>query len=449
MIRTLTISLRPTPSQAQALRETMEAYNAACNYVSGIAWEERQFNNYRLRARVYGEVRRRFALPAQLAQQAIAKVVNAYKTSKKTRAEFRLLGAVTYDARVMRVFGISTVAMTLVSSRQKIPLSTGPYHVERLKGAVLGEADLSFEPERNRFRLHLSVRLPDTPLSGITGFLGVDLGIVNLATDSDGNTYSGSHVNALRRRHRRLRAKLSRKFTGSARRLYRRRRRKERRFARHVNHCISKRIVAAAKGTGRGIALEDLTGIRDRITVRRAQKATFHSWSFHRLAQFIHYKAESAGIPVAFVDPRNTSRTCPACGYCDKANRPEQAEFSCQSCGCSGVADYFAAVIIGRRADVSQPDADAVGSLRRASGDQSRPQVGGHRKERALGHLIYRTAKAIWDKSISGKREPPENVWGGDLQGPDDMVKTKLSESQPPAVQTAAPGEPRLGPGYR
>jgi predicted transposase len=34
MIRTLTVSLRPTPEQAKALLTTMEAFNAACNYAS-------------------------------------------------------------------------------------------------------------------------------------------------------------------------------------------------------------------------------------------------------------------------------------------------------------------------------------------------------------------------------------------------------------------------------
>jgi IS605 OrfB family transposase len=362
MVRTLTISLRPTEPQAKALQATMEAFNAACNYVSRVAWEERQFNNYRLRSRTYGEVRTRFGLPAQLAQQAIKKVADAYKVNRKTLAEFRPFGAVTYDRRVMRVIGVSVVSMTLLSGREQIVLSTGGYHAERLRGAILGEADLSFEPERNRFRLHLSLSLPDPPPGDTCGFLGVDLGIVNLATDSDATVYAGGQVNNLRRRHRRLRAKLSRKFTGSARRLYRKRRRKEHRFARHVNHVISKKIVAAAKGTGRGIALEDLSGIRDRITVRRAQRVTLSSWSFGQLRSFIAYKAAAAGIRVVFVDPRHTSRTCPACGHCEKGNRPSQECFSCKSCHCSGMADYFAAVIIGRRAAVSQPHADAVGS---------------------------------------------------------------------------------------
>src|SRR5439155_10399978 len=104
---------------------------------------------------------------------------------------------------------------------------------------------------------------------------------------------------------------------------------------------------------------EDLSGIRDRVTVRRAQRATLSSWSFYQLSQFIRYKAEAAGVSVALVDPRNTSRTCPACGHVDRANRPTQSRFSCVSCKCSGLADHFAAVIIGRRAAVSQPHANA------------------------------------------------------------------------------------------
>jgi transposase len=53
------------------------------------------------------------------------------------------------------------------------------------------------------------------------------------------------------------------------------------------------------------------------------------------------------------VDPRNTSRTCPACGYIDKANRVSQSVFSCVVCGFSGLADFIAALnirVLGRAA---------------------------------------------------------------------------------------------------
>ncbi|WP_205743392.1 RNA-guided endonuclease TnpB family protein [Geobacter sp. FeAm09] len=131
---------------------------------------------------------------------------------------------------------------------------------------------------------------------------------------------------------------------------------KESRFARDVNHCISKSIVARAQGTGKGIALEDLTHIRSRITARRSQRATLHSWSFGQLRAFIMYKAEVLGIPVSLVDPRNTSRECPTCGHTAKENRKSQSKFLCTSCGHAGVADVIAAGNIARRAEVSRPN---------------------------------------------------------------------------------------------
>ena len=130
---------------------------------------------------------------------------------------------------------------------------------------------------------------------------------------------------------------------------------RERRCAGDVNHCVSKRLVAKAKGTGRGIALEALSGIRDRLTVRRSQRATLHSWSFHQLRAFVEYKARLAGVVVVAVDPRNTSRTCPACGCVDKRNRPSQSKFLCVACGFSGLADHIAAGNIARRGAISHP----------------------------------------------------------------------------------------------
>ena len=52
---------------------------------------------------------------------------------------------------------------------------------------------------------------------------------------------------------------------------------KECRFAADVNHCISKRVVAEAKSTQRGLAVEELTGIHERVTVRKKQRAVLQS----------------------------------------------------------------------------------------------------------------------------------------------------------------------------
>ena len=65
-----------------------------------------------------------------------------------------------------------------------------------------------------------------------------------------------------------------------------------------------------AERTGRGIALEDLTGIRARVRLRKPQRVTLHSWAFAQLGQYTAYKAALAGVPVVYVDPAYTSQTC-------------------------------------------------------------------------------------------------------------------------------------------
>jgi len=112
-------------------------------------------------------------------------------------------------------------------------------------------------------------------------------------------------------------------------------------------------------------------GIRDRIKARRRQRARLHNWAFGQLRQFIAYKAAKAGVPVVFVDPANTSRTCPVCGHVDKRNRRSQAEFCCRRCGHAGPADVIAARNIRAWA---RGDAPMVASARAATSPLPTPR---------------------------------------------------------------------------
>ena len=125
-------------------------------------------------------------------------------------------------------------------------------------------------------------------------------------------------------------------------------------FRRHVNHVISKKLVSLCKDTGFGLALENLQGIRDRARFRKGQRAKMGGWAFFQLRSFLTYKSVLAGVALAFVDPRNTSRTCAECGHCEKGNRASQAVFKCRSCGHEAHADHNAARNIAARAAVNR-----------------------------------------------------------------------------------------------
>jgi len=351
---TAKIKLQPTPEQTNALRRTLEVANTACDYISERAWQEKTFRQFDLHKLVYYDVRQRFSLSAQMTVRCIAKVADAYKLDRKTKRTFRRQGAIAYDRRILRWKPDKReVSIWTVAGRQTIPFASGE-HQDNLLQNQKGESDLALIDGTFYLLATCQAETPQ-PIQAQQA-LGVDLGIVNIATDSDGQIYSGGQVNGLRKRHAKLRARLQSKGTKSAKRLLKKRSRKERRFAQDVNHVIAKRIVEKAEDTGRAIGLEDLSGIRDRITVRKRQRRQHHSWAFYDLRQKIEYKAALAGVPVILVDPRNTSRTCPICSCVDKRNRPNQHTFSCVQCGFSGHADTIAAVNIGRRAVVNQPD---------------------------------------------------------------------------------------------
>jgi putative transposase len=350
---TAQVKLLPTPEQADALRHTLEQANAACRFVSETAWETKTFRQYDLHHKCYQAVREQFVLSAQVAVRVIAKVADAYKLDRKIKRTFKTTGSIAYDDRILSWrLQDQTVSIWTVNGRLRIPCVCGAQQLELLQTRQ-GQSDLGLY--KGLFFLSATCEVGEPKPVDVESALGVDLGVTNIAVDSDGQVHSASHINNLRHRHRRLRARLQAKGTRSAKRKLKRLSGKERRFAKDTNHCISKKLVAKAKDTNRAIALEDLQGIRARVTVRRSQRATLHSWAFFQLRFFVTYKAKRAGVPVFLVDPRNTSRTCPACGHIDKANRPSQSKFSCVVCGCAGLADHIAAVNIGRRAAVNPP----------------------------------------------------------------------------------------------
>lgn len=352
---TIQLKLLPTPIQADALRRTLESANAACNYISQVAWDTKTFGKFPLQKLCYEAVREQFGLAAQVTIRALAKVGDAYKLDKQTRRTFRPHAAIAYDDRILS-FAIpdSSVSIWTVDGRQAIPFVCGERRRELL-ATRKGETDLAYVGGNWYLFATCEIDAPD-PLD-VGDVIGIDLGVTNIATDSDGMIHSGSTVKSVRYRHRRLRNRLQKKGTRSAKRRLRRLAGQEARFAKDVNHTLSKRIVREAQRTKRGIALENLKHIRTRVRARKSQRTVPHSWSFFQPQAFIAYKALQCGIPVVLVDPRNTSRTCPACGHISKANRPSQAVFRCTSCGCAGHADVIAAEnirVLGRAA-VMQP----------------------------------------------------------------------------------------------
>lgn len=352
-----TAKLLPTDAQAAALLKTLERANTACNWIAERAFAEKTADKLRLQGDFYRTIREQFGLSAQMAVRVIGKVCDTYKRDRKILPVFDLHGAVPYDQRILSFKALDRVSILTLTGRELIPYVTGDYHRARLQG-VRGQSDLVLKD--GYWYLYVTVEVPEEAPVEPKSFLGVDLGIRNLATDSDGVLHSGDNVEAVRVRLHTLRTTLQSVGTKSAKRHLKRLGSHEARFRKDVNHTISKALVAKAKGTNRGIALEDLKGIRDRVTVGKSQRARHSGWAFFQLRDFLTYKALLAGVVVVAVDPRNTSRECPSCGFTAKENRRSQAEFCCKSCGFADHADFVGATNIARRAAVNRPIVSTV-----------------------------------------------------------------------------------------
>jgi putative transposase len=121
---------------------------------------------------------------------------------------------------------------------------------------------------------------------------------------------------------------------------------RESRIVRDINHKVSRKIVDVAKETGKGIKLEDLTGIRNGKKQAKSFRYAKHSWSFYQLQQMIEYKAKLLGVEVAYVDPAYTSKSCSRCGQIGNRNGKV---FKCPACGHVDHADSNAGFNIAKR----------------------------------------------------------------------------------------------------
>ena len=333
---TLQIKLLPDDEQAKSLLTTLKEANSACNQISNVVWEKKVFNQFKVHHLVYHPLKNATRLSAQMLIRCISKVVDAYKLDKKRKRIFKPLGAITYDPRILS-YNIEKqiVSIWSINGRLKIPfICHNPKYLPYIKG----EADLVYK--KGKFYLFQTVEIPEEDVKNVEEFIGVDFGINKIATLSDGTNFSSDELNQVRDKYFKTRKSVQSKGTTGSKKLLKRLKGREQRHAALINHTISKAIVEKAKTESKGIAIEDLTYIRERTKVRKAQRRRHHSWAFAQLRSFLEYKAKLAGISFVVTDPRYTSKICNICKVIGNRNGKH---FFCPNCGNVSDADINAA----------------------------------------------------------------------------------------------------------
>jgi transposase, IS605 OrfB family, central region len=189
-------------------------------------------------------------------------------------------------------------------------------------------------------------------------WLGVDRNatghIAVVANPRTGKVWKlGKKAEHIHRKYREIRRKLQK---AGKRGLLKRIKNREGNITTDLNHKVSRKIIEIAKENDAGIKLEELDGIRNNKKHAKSFNYGLNTWSFYQLQKFIEYKAKLEGIPVTYVEPRNTSKECSRCG---SIGIREGKSFRCPSCGHVDHADANASFNIALR----PPSVGGIGQL--------------------------------------------------------------------------------------
>jgi putative transposase len=222
-------------SHDAALATTQRAFNEAATWVARVCWGEGITNTNTAHHRVYGETREHFGLGAQLAVCARAKAVEAIKAVKAKKRDtcptFGPRGSIRYDARTYRLMSLDRVSLNTLEGRVVCRLLLGARQHAMLVDPAweVGGADLVWRDGVYYLHVTQGREAPDERAPE-GGTLGVGLGIVNLATDSEGEHFTGKVIPIVRGRYHLRRQRLQKVNTKNAKRRLRQIRRRESRF---------------------------------------------------------------------------------------------------------------------------------------------------------------------------------------------------------------------------
>src|SRR6266567_3758066 len=359
MDRTMMVQLHPTPEQT-----------ACFNAVARLGFTAKIRNGVDLHKETYYELRHQYPdLPAQLVCAARVKATEAVKSAltwqKKHAANYAKKVAkakekgkeppkfkpvkmpqsmccpIRYDARSYWVkWNRLTCSLATVAGRVELPF-TVPTYAQHYIGYRTASADLCYR--KGKFTLHITVSIPAPDIAPTGDVIGVDLGLARPAVTSNRQFLGEKRWQEQERRIFRLKRKLQKKGSKSAKRHLKKLSGQLFRQRKDHDHVLSKRIVQHLT-PGSTLVLENLTDIRERVANKKGEgQRRMHSWSFAQFFGFVTYKAEARGIEVTRIDPRHTSQTCSRCGYQARSNRRSQSLFLCRSCGYQLNADFNAA----------------------------------------------------------------------------------------------------------
>jgi putative transposase len=363
MRRTIPVKIQAPEGFLEYMGISNEIFNKYVDW----CFSNKSYNKYRCHKGTYSQFRTAYPeIPSGIIQSIRDAALGSVKALKfKYRPYKKPYSAVAYSIRTISLIKDKlTIAWTDKRFKQQIKIPE--FFKERYGKWKFQGATIGYDKLNKCFIANLIFRekSPTKIISNNT--LGIDRGIYNIATLSDGSKYPSQKIRENKRKVLYNKRKLQAKGTPSAKRKLKKLSRYERRFSLNVNHNISKMIVETTYDI---FVLEDLSGIRKQKSKGRKLNKLLSNWSFWQLDLLLTYKAEALGKQVVYVAAPYTSQTCSSCGEVNKKNR-RGSHFCCDKCGLQEHADVNASRNIrnnyifaaaktqkAKQAAVSQPNA--------------------------------------------------------------------------------------------
>ncbi len=352
-VLTLVVLIEPTAEQYKLLNDTAVAFASACNWINDNV-NSNLTNRNSIQAVCYKDVKSQFGLTANHVVRACARVGGNRLAAKQKKRKVKGLKPTSFDcdARTFRIIEEGyLVSISTTGKRVKIPMRVSNYHIGKLKGHNPTSAQICKHTDGN-FYIHIQLKSEALKPRKTENVIGVDFGRRDIAVTSSGQSWSGKDINNTRDKYARVRGSLQKKASQGTRSTRRRCREtlkrlsgRERRFQTWLNHNISSSIINQAKATNSSVAIEELTGIRERtneLPRNQTERRRSNSWAFYQLRTFLEYKGIKEGINVIAIPPAYTSQTCHKCLHIHPAKGKSYRSgknFKCGNCGNTCDAD--------------------------------------------------------------------------------------------------------------
>ena len=302
-------------------------------------------------------------VPCHPLQHALKDLEKAYKNFFAKRADFpRFKRKGSGDS--FRYPDPKQIKLDQVNSRLCLPkLGWLRYRNSR---DVLGELrNITVSQSGSKWFVSIQTqREVEPPVHPATSIVGIDVGIARFATLSDGSFIEP--LNTFRKHEQRL-ARYQRamfhkqKFSNNWKKAKARIQKIHTRIANVRRDFLHKTTTTISKNHAI-VCIEDLQvrnmskstgGSSDspgrNVKAKSGLNKSILDQGWFEFRRQLEYKQAWLGGEVLALPPRNTSRTCPACGHVSAGNRQTQARFGCVECGYENNADLVGAINVLER----------------------------------------------------------------------------------------------------